>query len=309
MERLSAWSDFSLVPPEESDLLIMGVPFDGGVSASRGAAAAPDKLRDLSNYLSAFSETGVDLRRLKIADLGNIPVNLNWEHYFQEVRERARELCLQEKFALFLGGDHSVTIPLLQAFSRCHWEAPIGVVQLDAHCDLMAEYDGHPWSHACTARRSLELPNLDAERLVLVGIRTFEPEEREYLDSAPGLQLIGAREIYRQGIDAALARIVRALEGAAAVYISLDIDVLDPAFAPGTGTPEAGGLSSREAMELVRGLIGALPVRAMDITEISPPLDCSGITCFAALKIIAEVFGALVEKRESPSGKESGGGR
>jgi len=155
----------------------------------------------------------VDLRRLKIADLGNIPVNLNWEHYFQEVRERARELCLQEKFALFLGGDHSVYHSPAAGLFPLPLEAPIGVVQLDAHCDLMAEYDGHPGPTPAPPGAAWSCPNLDAERLVLVGIRTFEPEEREYLDSAPGLQLIGAREIYRQGIDAALARIVRALEG------------------------------------------------------------------------------------------------
>jgi agmatinase len=280
--------------PAEGDIVILGVPFDGAVSASRGAALAPHRIRELSKILPPFSETGTDLRSLKLADRGNVPFSLNWEYFFQEIERQAADLLESGKFCLFLGGDHSVTIPLVKAFAGRHRSGPVGIIHFDAHCDLMDEYDGHRWSHACTQRRSLELPNIAPERLVLAGIRSFEAEELAFLRENPAVTVIGARQIYSQGLSETLERIFAALQGVTAVYLSLDIDVLDPAFAPGTGTPEGGGLSTREVVELVREILANLPVKAADIVEVSPPLDCSDITAWAALKIIYEIFATLV---------------
>lgn len=288
--KSSAWRGLAAEDPARGEILILGVPFDGAVSASRGAAFAPDRLRELSRILPPFTEEGISLESISVGDLGNVPVSLDWEDTFSRVEQEAAGALETGRFCLFLGGDHSVSIPLICAFSRRFADAPIGVVHLDAHCDLMDRYDGHRWSHACTQRRSLELPNMAPERLALVGIRSYEAGELAFLQDHSAITIIGARQLYREGLAAALEKVCRSLSGAAAVYLSLDIDVLDPAFAPGTGTPEGGGLSTRELLELVRGIFRHLPVRAADLVEISPPLDPSGITAWAALKVIYEIF-------------------
>ena len=292
------WREMTLTILGDSDLNILGVPFDGAVSASRGAAAAPDRIRALSGILPPFSEDGTDLRGLKLADLGNVAFSLNWEEYFGAVEHRAAELLKTGKACLFLGGDHSVTIPLVKAFAGCYQSAPVGVIHFDSHCDLMESCDGHHWSHACTQRRSLELPNLAPEHLALVGIRSYEAGELEFLRENPAITVIGARQLFREGLSCILERIFNAMEGVPAIYLTLDIDVLDPAFAPGTGTPECGGLSTREVIELIREIVSRLPVKAVDIVEVSPPMDHSDITSWAALKIIYELFAALSARHQ-----------
>ncbi len=291
------WRELKQVGLSDSDIAILGIPFDGAVSASRGAAAAPGRIRELSKILPPFSEEGIDLRGLKVADRGNVPLNLHWERFFQEVEDQAARLLQAGAFGLFLGGDHSVTIPLLKAFSSRHCSGPVGVIHLDSHCDLMDQYGGHAWSHACTQRRSLEQANIALDHLALVGIRSYEAEELTFLRNNPAVTLIGARQFFRQGSAGTVDQICAAMAKVSAVYLSLDIDVLDPAYAPGTGTPEAGGLSSRDLMELVGALINRLPVKAMDLVEVSPPLDHSDITSWAALKIIYELFGAITLKK------------
>jgi agmatinase len=291
------WRDLKQVELADSDIAIMGIPFDGAVSASRGAAAAPGRIRELSKILPPFSEEGIDLRDLKIADRGNVPLTLHWERFFQEVEEQAAQLLQASPFSLFLGGDHSVTIPLVKAFASRHASGPVGVIHLDSHCDLMDCYDGHIWSHACTQRRSLEQANLAANHLALLGTRSYEAEELTFLRDTPSVTLISARRFFRQGLNAAVEQICAAMAQVCAVYLSLDIDVLDPAYAPGTGTPEGGGLSTRDVMELVGAFLNRLPVQAMDIVEVSPPLDHADITSWAALKIIYELFGGITFKK------------
>ncbi|MEW5785946.1 MAG: agmatinase [Bacillota bacterium] len=296
MNKNTPWDEIGRTAPAQSDLIILGVPFDGAVSASRGAAAAPDRLRELSRILPPFSEEGKDLRHLKLADQGNVALTLRWERFFDEVERQAATALQTGRFCLFLGGDHSVTIPLIKAFASYHSAVPVGIIHFDSHCDLMDEYDGHPWSHACTQRRSLEQPNILPDHLALVGIRSYEAAELEFIRANPAITVIGARKLYCQGLPKTLDQICSAMAGAAVVYLSLDIDVLDPAFAPGTGTPEGGGLSTREVIELIRALLTRLPVKAADIVEVSPPLDCSDITSWAALKIIYEIFAVLATR-------------
>lgn len=291
------WRELKRVELADSDIAILGIPFDGAVSASRGAAAAPDRMRELSKILSPFTEEGIDLRGLKIADRGNVPLTLHWERLFQEVEDQAAGLLQAGAFCLFLGGDHSVTIPLVKAFASCHASGPVGVIHLDSHCDLMDCYGGHIWSHACTQRRSLEQANIAAAHLALVGIRSYEAEELAFLRENSAVTVIGARRFCRQGLVKTVEQVCAAMAKASAVYLSLDIDVLDPAFAPGTGTPEGGGLNTRDAMELVGAFLNHLPVKAMDIVEVSPPLDHSDITSWAALKVIYELFGAITLKK------------
>jgi agmatinase len=291
------WGASCIPEVREANVLILGIPFDGAVSAEKGAAAAPDCLRELSRILPLATEEGAIFQSLKIRDEGNIQSHLNWEKYYEEVEKRAYDMVVQNKFCLFLGGDHSVSIPLESSFARAHGKENIGIIVFDAHCDLANEYDGHRWSHACTQRRALELPNVKPDNLTLVGTRSFMEDELEFLGKHPEIRVIKAREIYNKGLVDTFQEISERYRNCRTIYLSIDIDVLDPAFAPGTGTPESGGLSTRELMELIREIMAHLPVAAADIVEVSPPLDSSNITSWAALKVIYEIFGEVNKRK------------
>jgi agmatinase len=291
------WGLSSTPGIEEADVLILGIPFDGAVSNEKGAAAAPDRLRELSRILPSVTEEGTAFQGLVIRDEGNILPQPDWDKYFGEVNKRAYELIARYKFCLFLGGDHSVSIPLESAFARAHAGENVGIIHFDAHCDLADIYDGFHWSHACTQRRALELPNVKPGNLTLVGIRSFMEDELEFLHEHPQIRVINAREIYQHGLKYTFEEVRKRYQNCNAIYFSIDIDVLDPAFAPGTGTPEAGGLSNRELMELVREIMAYLPVKTTDVVEVSPPLESSDITSWAALKIIYEIFGEIYHRK------------
>ncbi len=285
------WSGLACDDPA-AEVGVLGVPFDKAVSFRSGTAFAPVKMRELTPRMSCGTEEGQPLT-LRVRDYGDVAPDLEWARYFQTVEDRALEV-LQHPLALFLGGDHSVTIPLIQAFDRAV-DGPFGVLHFDAHFDLCDVYDGHRWSHACTERRALELPGLDPRHLVFVGQRSFPQDELDFLRANPEIPYYTARQCYRQGIEAIAEQVVEKLSGVQAVYFTLDIDGLDPAFAPGTGTPDGGGLSTRDLLELVRVVFDKLPIRAMDVVEVSPPLDSADITSFAALKVIYEAWGVVQE--------------
>lgn len=296
MPKDKYWRDFTVETAAKSNIQILGVPFDGAVSNARGAAKAPARIRELSKTAPPFSEEGIDLRSLVISDRGDVPVSLDWEEYYCEVRKQAAEAVAAGGFTLFLGGDHSVTIPLATAFAGHYRPEAVGMIHLDSHCDLMDIYDGHRWSHACPQRRFLEQENTSPRHMALLGIRSYEAAELEFIKANPGLTVITARQYDWQGREASLEQIRQAMRGLKVIYLSLDIDVLDPAYAPGTGTPEAGGLTTREVIELVRAIVTDLPVKGMDLVEVAPPLDHADITSWAALKIIYEVFAALITR-------------
>lgn len=286
------WSGLACDDPS-AEVGVLGVPFDGAVSFRRGTAFAPARLRELTPHLCPCDQEGRPLA-LRVRDYGDVLIDLEWSRYFQAVEEQALAV-LRHPLALFLGGDHSVTIPLLRAFGRT--VEGFGLVHFDAHPDLCDVFEGHRWSHACTARRALELPNLRPEHLVFVGLRSFVREEWDFVQAHREIPIYTARQCYERGIRAVAQEVVERLRGLPAVYFTLDIDGLDPAFAPGTGTPEGAGLTTRELLELVRALFRHLPVRAMDVVEVSPPLDTSDITSFAALKAVYEGWGAWGERR------------
>jgi len=292
------WRGLKTGVPAEGDILILGVPFDEAVSNARGAAEAPAHLRKLSALNPPVSEEGLDLRKLIIADQGDVNLDPEDSSYFGRVEKEAAALIATGKPSLFLGGDHSVTIPLGRAFAGHYSPKPVGMIHLDSHCDLMDSYDGHRWSHACPQRRFLEHENVVSKNLVMAGIRNFEVEEMEFLRENSAITVINARQFYSRNHKEIQSQIVEALKDVEAVYLSLDIDVLDPAYAPGTGVPEAGGLSTREVIELVREIMGNLPVKAVDLVEVAPVLDYRDITSWAAVKIIYEIFATLVTTKQ-----------
>ncbi|HHX86772.1 MAG TPA: agmatinase [Firmicutes bacterium] len=301
MIDLTPWGDMSTENMEEANICVLGVPFDGAVSCGKGTALAPERIRMLSRYLPPITETGIILDNVKVYDQGDVAISLDWEKYYHEVEEEALKLLNTGRFCLFLGGDHSVTIPLHRAFGRYQKklaeqqgkERKVGVIHFDAHCDLCDIYDGHKWSHACTERRSLEAGVMRPQDLMFLGIRSWEADELEFLAENPEIIVLKAYDVFKIGYLEAYRKIEQRFKDYNAVYFTLDIDVLDPAFAPGTGTPEAGGISNRELMELVKLMLGNLPIKTMDIVEVSPALDISDITSWAALKVIYEVYGCL----------------
>jgi agmatinase len=286
------WSGLSSDDPA-AEIGVLGVPFDNATSFRKGASFAPAKIREVTPHLAPVTEEGRRLAGLRVRDYGDVSADLHWERYFATVEAQAAQV-LRHPLALFLGGDHSVTIPLTAAFSRAV-TGRFGLVHFDAHPDLAEEYEGHRWSHACTERRVLELPNIEPRHLAFIGLRSWMDDELAFLAAHPEIGVHTARDVYRRGIEAVSKDVVAQLEDVDAVYLTLDIDGLDPAYAPGTGTPEAGGLSTRELLELLRVIFARLPVRALDIVEVAPPLDCADVTSFAAAKVIYEVFGWVKE--------------
>ncbi len=291
------WEEIRVEDAREAGVQILGVPFDGGASAGRGACEGPDRLRELSYVMGDVTETGIILRNLGLKDAGDVPPDLDWDRYFSEVEERAFPLLQSEKFEIFLGGDHSVSIPLKRAFCRFFEGEKLGVIHFDAHPDTLDKYNGHSWSHACTLRRALELPGIFPKDVALLGVRTYMEEELFFLQENEDILTWEAREIHRRGMEAVLESLHERFRDHHRLYLSIDIDVLDPAFAPGVGSPESGGLSSRELLDIVRQLVLELPVEAMDLVEYSPPLDCSNITGFAALKILYECLGSVCRRQ------------
>lgn len=292
---LSHWSEINTAEITEANICIMGVPFDGAASVGKGAALGPDVIRENSRVLPPVTGTGYRFPHLKVYDRGNVEFSLDWQKFFRNTQTMAYDLLKTGKFCLFLGGDHSVSIPLNKAFGESYKGKKIGIIHFDSHPDLCDEYEDSPWSHACPLKRALD-DVIEPRDLAQVGIRSYESEEIDFYEEHPELLVIKAYDIFKDGYQAAIDKLVENFKGYDAIYISLDIDVLDPAFAPGTGTPEAGGLSSRELMEIINRLFEALPIMAMDIVEVSPPLDTENqITSWAALKVIYEVFGQVAK--------------
>jgi len=236
-----SWLRWGAEKIEDADVCIMGIPFDNAVSNNKGAAKAPEKLRELSVELSDLTEDFVPIKDGVLYDIGDIPVELKWDRYFTRVAEESLKLMHTGKFCLFIGGDHSVTIPLHKAFGKYQKhlkrDARIGIIHFDAHYDLCREYDGHPWSHACTEARALD-DVIEGDDLYFVGIRVAELQEMDVLKEHPGITTIRASDVHRHGVEKIFRHMKEHFEGYDALYFTLDIDVLDPAFAPGTGTPD-----------------------------------------------------------------------
>lgn len=273
---------------------ILGIPYEGAASFRKGTAHAPARIRSLTPHVAPYTESGRALSGLRVRDLDDVDVSGDWAAVYDRIVKRVEEL-LEHPFAIVLGGDHSVTIPVFHAFSETVPE-PLGYLHLDAHLDLMPTFEGRTWSHACTARRVLEAASISPEHTVFVGIRSWLDEEIAFLRDHPEIQVLTASTIAEGDMTSLVTSTLTPLRNAASVYVTVDIDVLDPAFAPGTGTPEAGGLSIRDLLRILRLAFEHLPIRALDVVEVSPPLDHSDITSFAAVKLLYEVFGWIKER-------------
>ena len=267
---------------------VIGIPFDSGVTFRPGARFGPEAIRAASRLIRPYHVEldAYPFRHHQVADLGNIPVTpfsipdavAAMLRGLDEASDRAQRLVL-------LGGDHTIAYPALASLSRLH--GPIAVVHFDAHLDTWGPYFGANLHHGAPFRRAFEDGFLDPEGCVHVGVRgsIYGPDDNSH-DDATGFQRIRASEFIGTGIDGIVEQI-RERVGTRPLYVSVDIDVLDPAFAPGTGTPEPGGLSSRELLHMLRGLKGLNLVGA-DVVEVAPAYDHADITAMAAAQVAYE---------------------
>jgi agmatinase len=300
--RFAGLPTFSRLPYTQSlegaDVAIFGVPFDGGTSFRPGARFGPQAIRQSSrlirDYNPAMDVVPFDLlSAIDYGDFAVVPTDI--EDTYAAVEAQASLIHESGVFPLALGGDHSVVLPLLRACARRH--GPVSLVQLDSHPDTWEKLFGKAHNHATVVKRAIEEELIDPHRSVQIGIRGSLPF-RDDLERTRGLGItvITTDELLQRGVgDVAREVIGRVGER---VYLTFDMDFVDPAYAPGTGTPEVGGPSSREAIALVRAL-RELPLVAADVVELSPPYDVSEITAMLAANVVFELLSILALKRAS----------
>jgi agmatinase len=288
------WADLHNpdLSPAEADFTVIGVPYDGAACARKGAALGPERIRFWSTHLTPFSEDRTRLANIRICDLGDIPIT-DQVRDFDLVREKVATL---PNVPIILGGDHSISIPVFQAQCERYREQRLGVLWVDAHPDLCDVFTGSKLSHACVLRRALEF-GIEPQEVCLVGVRSWEDQEIDLIENG-GLNVYTAAGVAERGMKSVASSVYSKLSDCDAVHISLDIDCLDPAFAPGTGIPESGGLTSREVITLIKSLRG-LPLVGLDVVEVSPPIDPSEATVFVALKIIMEYMAVFARGKKS----------
>jgi agmatinase len=280
-----------------ADAAVLGVPFDSGVSYRPGARFGPSHIRESSRLLRPYNPAlaASPFTAQQVADAGDLAVNpFSIDEAITGIERGARELLERVPFILTLGGDHTVALPMLRAVAAVH--GPVAVVHFDAHLDTWDTYFGAAYTHGTPFRRAAEEGLLDRTGCLHVGIRgPLYAAEDLAADTELGFQVVSAPEL--EDLRAAgLAERIADRVGGRPVYVSVDIDVLDPAHAPGTGTPEAGGLTSRELLIALRSFAGLHLVGA-DIVEVAPAYDHAQITGIAAAHAGYELLSALAAGR------------
>ena len=287
--------DFEHPRFSEVQVGLIGAPWDGGTTNRPGPRHGPRQLRDMSTMIRAQNgATGVrPFEALNCADLGDVAPNpadvmdslKRMEAFYARVHAAGIR-------PLTGGGDHLCTLPILRALAK---DGPVGMVHFDSHTDLFHSYfDGTMYTHGTPFRRAVEEGLLDPKRVVMIGIRgtAYDNEDRDFADSV-GIRVIPIEEFHARGVDDVMAE-ARQIAGQGATYVSYDIDFVDPAFAPGTGTPEVGGPNSYQALQVVRALQG-LNIIGADLVEVSPPFDPSGATAYLGASIMFELLCVMAD--------------
>lgn len=289
---------FGLNKPEKTekdvDTVIFGIPFDGGVSYRGGAAQAPDLLRANTDHATPCTERLDFFKDFDVLDAGNFQGE-DRDEIFSEVEAYVKSLVEAGKHFTMVGGDHSVTIPVQRGINAA-LDEPFGIIHIDAHMDLSEALEGDLLSHGSTERRALEMSNIGSlENLYFIGIRSIEPDEFEF-HMANDIQVKTSYDCYNEGIEAVADDCISKMRKFSKVYLTFDIDALDPAYAGGTGTPQFGGLTSRMAMTLIQKLFTELNIIGFDVVEIAPPLDDSLAAMYAGRKLITESWGIWADQ-------------
>ena len=275
---------------DDVDIGIIGVPWDGGTTNRPGARHGPRQLRDLSTMIRATHPLSKisPFNLVNCADMGDCSINpADLDDTMERVRKFYADVKIRGIVPMTAGGDHLVSLPVLRGLAS---DAPVGMVHFDAHTDLFDSYfDGFRYTHGTPFRRAIEEGLLDPKRVVQIGIRgTMYDGEDIAWGRAQGVTIITMDACMERGLDDVMAE-ARQIVGDKPTYVSFDIDCLDPAFAPGTGTPEIGGFTTREAQMMLRQLEG-LNLIGADMVEVSPPFDNSGNTAWVGVSIMFELL-------------------
>lgn len=279
-----------------ADVTVIGVPFDTGVSYRPGARFAPSAVREASRLLRPYNP-GLDVspfERLQVADGGDIAVNpFHIGEAIETIEGAASELQQDGTRLVTIGGDHTIALPLLRAAARIH--GPVALLHFDAHLDTWDTYFGEPYTHGTPFRRAVEDGILDTEAISHVGTRGPLYGKKDLEDDRRlGFGIVTSSDVMRRGVDETVDALRQRI-GSRPLYVSIDIDVLDPAHAPGTGTPEAGGMTSRELLEILRGLRG-LNIIGADVVEVAPAYDHADITSVAASHLAYDLVSLMALK-------------
>jgi agmatinase len=298
--RFAGFATYARLPRadqvERADVAVVGVPFDSGVTYRPGARFGPSALREASRLLRPF-HPGLEVspfEAIQVVDAGDIAVNpFNIGAAIETIQHEAEALSAGGTRLVTVGGDHTIALPLLRAAAKAH--GPVALLHFDAHLDTWDTYFGEPYTHGTPFRRAVEEGVVDTSALCHVGIRgpLFGARDLEN-DRRLGFGVLTSGDVLRRGIDETVDALRQRI-GDRPLYISVDIDVLDPAHAPGTGTPEAGGMTSRELLEILRGLDGANLIGA-DVVELAPAYDHAQITAIAASHVVYDLVSLLALK-------------
>jgi agmatinase len=275
---------------ENADAAVVGAPFDTGTTFRVGARFGPEGIRSVSHLLRPYNPSqGVSVfERLSVIDYGDVPIVPGYiEASYERIAEGLEPMHGAGVVPVVLGGDHSIALPELRAASAVY--GPLALVQFDAHPDTWDTYFGERYNHGSVFRRAVGEGLLDPSRSIQVGMRgsLFAPGDWDGSREL-GFDLVPTDEVRELGIEDTLARI-RERVGGARTYISFDVDFVDPAFAPGTGTPEIGGFTSWEALRFLRGLAG-LKIVGCDVVEVYPAYDSDAITAFLGASAAYEML-------------------
>jgi guanidinopropionase len=280
----------AVVSPNGLDIALYGIPWDGGTTNRAGARHGPREVRNQSSLIRrAHHVSGVEpFSVANVADLGDLSVNpLDIFDALKRIQKGVADIRAAGAIPLGVGGDHLTTLPVLRALAT---EGPVGLVQFDAHSDTNDTYFGNNlYTHGTPFRRAIEEGLIDPARMVQIGIRgsVYDPGEHDWA-KAQGVRVIYMEEVLSRGTESIMDE-VRGIVGTKPTYVTFDIDCIDPSMAPGTGTPEVGGLSTREAQQMVRSLQG-LTIIGADVVEVAPPFDVAGLTSLAGATILFELL-------------------
>jgi len=304
-EKLPWALDDEALRAASADVAIVGAPFDEGTSARPGARFGPRAIRMAPTAWGISGAWSIQLqtepyRRLTVVDAGDAPiVPTRFERALRVIHEKVFRVASAGPVPIVLGGDHSITYPSAAAVARAVWPKKVGVIHFDAHADTGADQWGNLYGHGVPMRRLIDEGWVAGPNFVQIGLRGYWPDAATFAwMREQGMRWHAMTELEERGSEAVIAEaITEAMQGPEVIYLSIDIDVVDPGMAPGTGTPESGGMLARELLRAVRQIVSQVELVGMDVVEVSPPYDHAEITAILAHRCVMEAISALAAKR------------